>query len=187
MPGLKLTSVSKSGPRSPSSYMRPLQWRHNGPDGVSNHQPHDCLLKRLFGRRSKKTSKLRVTGLCAGNSPITGEFPPQRPVTRKMFPFDDVIMINWRPTSAYNPYILPMRTICGTPSSVVTEMEIVFITVATDTVQPYRTFTHPIERPFTDITTSGPQLIADHSGKASYEKWKQMFLEQASRCFSFAR
>ena len=54
-----------------------LQWRHNGNDGVSNHQPHGCLLNRLFGRRSKKTSKLRVTGLCAGNSPGTGEFPAQ--------------------------------------------------------------------------------------------------------------
>ena len=48
-----------------------LQWRHNGRDGVLNHQPHDCLLNRLFRRRSKKTSKLRVTGLCAGNSPVT--------------------------------------------------------------------------------------------------------------------
>ena len=28
--------------------------------------------------RPKKTSKLRVTGLCAGNSPVTGEFPAQR-------------------------------------------------------------------------------------------------------------
>ena len=45
-----------------------LRWRHNGHDSVSNHQPHDCLLNRLFRRRSKKTSKLRVTGLCAGNS-----------------------------------------------------------------------------------------------------------------------
>ena len=41
-------------------------------DGVSNHQPHDCLLNRSFTHRSKKTSKLRVTGLCAGNSPLTG-------------------------------------------------------------------------------------------------------------------
>ena len=46
----------------------PLQWRHNGCDGVSNHQPHQCLFSRLFGRRSKKTSKLHVTGLCAVNS-----------------------------------------------------------------------------------------------------------------------
>ena len=44
-----------------------LQWRHNGRDSVSNHQPHDCLLNRLFRRRSKKASKLRDTGLCAGN------------------------------------------------------------------------------------------------------------------------
>ena len=54
-----------------------LQWRHNGHDSVSNHQPGDCLLNRLFNRRSKKTSKLRVTGLCAGNSSGTGEFPAQ--------------------------------------------------------------------------------------------------------------
>ena len=54
-----------------------LQWRHNGRDGVSNHQPQHCLLNRLFGRRSKKTSKLRVTGLSAGNSPVTGDFPTQ--------------------------------------------------------------------------------------------------------------
>ena len=51
-----------------------LQWRHNEGDGVSNHQPHDCLLNRLFRGRSKKISKLKW------------------PVTRKMFPFHDVIM-----------------------------------------------------------------------------------------------
>ena len=54
-----------------------LQWRHNGRNSVSNHQPHDCLLNCSFRRRSKKTSKLRVTGLCEGNSPGTGEFPAQ--------------------------------------------------------------------------------------------------------------
>ena len=54
-----------------------LRWRHNEWDGVSNHQPHHCLLNRLSGRRSKKTSKPRLTGLCAGNSPGTGEFPAQ--------------------------------------------------------------------------------------------------------------
>ena len=55
-----------------------LQWRHNEHDGVSNHQHHDCLLSRLFGHKSKKTSKLRVTGLCEGNSPVTGEYPAER-------------------------------------------------------------------------------------------------------------
>ena len=65
-----------------------LQWRHNERHGVSNHQPHDCLPNRLFRRRSKKTSKLCVPGLCVGNS----HSPYKWPVTRKMFPFDDVFM-----------------------------------------------------------------------------------------------
>ena len=33
-----------------------LRWGHNGHDGVSNPQPHHCLLNRLFMCRSKKTS-----------------------------------------------------------------------------------------------------------------------------------
>ena len=44
------------------------------------------------GAGQKKTWKLRVTGFCAGNSPVTGEFPAKRPITRQMSPFDDVIM-----------------------------------------------------------------------------------------------
>ena len=67
-----------------------LQWRHNERDSVSNHQPHDCLLNRLFRRRSKKTLKLRVTGLCAGNSPGTGEFPAQ------MASYAENVSIWWR-------------------------------------------------------------------------------------------
>ena len=55
-----------------------LRWRHNEQDSVTNHQPRDCLLNPLFGRRSKQTSKLRVTDLCVGNSPGTGEFPAQK-------------------------------------------------------------------------------------------------------------
>ena len=65
--------------------MSTLQWRHNERNGVSNHQPHDCLLNHLFGSRSKKASKLRVTGLC--------DSPHKGPVTRKMCLFVDVIMI----------------------------------------------------------------------------------------------
>ena len=53
-----------------------LQWRHEC-DGVSYHQPHGCV-NRLFKRRSKKTPKLRLTGLCEGNSPVTGEFPAHK-------------------------------------------------------------------------------------------------------------
>ena len=54
-----------------------LQWRHNGRDGVSNHQPYDCLFNSSFRCRSKKTSKFRVTDLCEGHSPVTGEFLAQ--------------------------------------------------------------------------------------------------------------
>ena len=55
-----------------------LQLRHNESNGVSNHRRHECLLNRLFRRRSKKTSKLLVTGLCEGNPLVTSEFPTQR-------------------------------------------------------------------------------------------------------------
>ena len=69
-----------------------LQWRQIELDGVSNHQPRDCLLNHLYRRRSQKASKLRVnglcagihwskirvTGFCAGNSPVTDEFLAQR-------------------------------------------------------------------------------------------------------------
>ena len=78
MPWLLMTSWRQGKliwPSSPKIF--PLRWRHNGNDDVSNHQPHHCLLNRLFGCWLKKTSKFRVTGLCAGNSPGTGEFPAQ--------------------------------------------------------------------------------------------------------------
>ena len=72
---MQFTLVSNSHVRG--RFGKTLRWRHNGRDSVSNLQPHDCLLNRLFRRRSKKTSKLRVTGLCVENSPGTGEFPAQ--------------------------------------------------------------------------------------------------------------
>ena len=71
---------------------RSLQWRHNERAGVSNHWRLDGLLNRLFRRRSTKTSKLRVTGLCEGNSPVKANSPHKGLVSRKMFPFDDVII-----------------------------------------------------------------------------------------------
>ena len=71
-----------------------LQWHHNGRDSVSNHRRISCLLSRLFRCRSKKISKLCVPGFLwrihrrPVNSPHKGPA-----VTRKMFPFDDVIMV----------------------------------------------------------------------------------------------
>ena len=77
-----------------------LQWRLNERDGVSNHRRLDGLLDRLFTCRSKKTSQLRVTGLCDGNHRGPVNSPHKGPVTRKLLPFDDVIMNNVRDQTA---------------------------------------------------------------------------------------
>ena len=63
-------------------------------DDVSNHQPHDCLLNRFSRRRSKKISASLafVRGIHQGSV----NSPHKRPVTRKMFPFDDVIIYSFR-------------------------------------------------------------------------------------------
>ena len=96
--GLESTYQNTNGTKTTETPMAirhlPLRWRHNDHDGGSNHQPHGCLLNRLFRRKSKETSKLRVTGLCVGNSPGPVNSPHKGPVMRKMFPFDDVIMPN---------------------------------------------------------------------------------------------
>ena len=60
--------------------------RYNGHDGVSSHRRLDCLIKRVFGCRSTKTSKLRVTGLREGNPLVTGEFPAQRAINAENVP-----------------------------------------------------------------------------------------------------
>ena len=65
-----------------------LEWRHNGCNGVSNHQPHDCLLDRSFRPRLKKTSKHRHWPLC------DGEFPAEMASNAENVPFDDVIMFH---------------------------------------------------------------------------------------------
>ena len=79
----KMASLYWIGARCSSRHQNTLRiislhWRHDGWDSVSNHQCLECLFNRLFRRRSKKTSNLRVTGLCEGNSPVTDKFPSQR-------------------------------------------------------------------------------------------------------------
>ena len=83
---------------------------------ISNHQPRGCLLNRLFRRRSKKTSKLRVTGLYVRNSPGPMNSPHKGPVTRKMFPFDDVIIIKVRCVTM----ITVMAFLCGRQNCIMT-------------------------------------------------------------------
>ena len=73
-----------------------LQWCHNECNGTLNNWHLKCLLNRLFRHRSKKTSKLHVTGLCEGNPPVTVDSPHKGPVIRNINPFDDVIMTSVR-------------------------------------------------------------------------------------------
>ena len=56
----------------------PFQRHHNKCHGVWNNRRLDCMLNRLFRRKSKKTPELRTTGLCGGNPPVIGGFPSQR-------------------------------------------------------------------------------------------------------------
>ena len=53
------------------------------------------FIQLLFSRRSKKTSKLRVPDLCAGNSSGTGEFPAQ------MTSNAENVSISWRHHELY--------------------------------------------------------------------------------------
>ena len=70
----------------------PLRWRHNDCNGISNHQPHGCLLSCLIRHRSKKTSNSMPLAFVRGIHWWPVNSPHKGPVTRKKFPFDDVIM-----------------------------------------------------------------------------------------------
>ena len=70
----------------PTVYRTTLQWRHSERDSVSNHWHLNCLNRRLFRRRSKKTSKLRVN-----LGPVAS--PHKGPITRKtLFSLGNIIM-----------------------------------------------------------------------------------------------
>ena len=84
---------------TPLYWFMTLQWRHNGHDGISIHQPHNYLLNCLF-------RKHQITGPYAGNSPVTGEFPAQMATNAKN------VSIWWR-HHAYirHNYTIPINTI----------------------------------------------------------------------------
>ena len=66
-----------------------IQWYHNGRDGISNHQTHDCLLNRLLRHKHQSSASLAfVKGIHWW--PVNSLH--KWPVTRKMFPFDAAIM-----------------------------------------------------------------------------------------------
>ena len=80
-----------------------LQWRHNELDGVPNHQPHDSLRNADQGKPKSSASLAFVRG--SHRWPVNS--PHKGPVTRKMFPFDDVILCRIQYIS-WNTHIVVM-------------------------------------------------------------------------------
>ena len=80
---------------SSSNFLNPLQWRHNERDGVSNHSLTIVYSTVFSGADHRKhqssTSLVFVWGI--HRWPVNS--PHKWPVTRKMSPFDDVIMQRW--------------------------------------------------------------------------------------------
>ena len=67
----QMETFSRYWPFVPGIHRSPVNPTHKG-------QWCGALMFSLIWAWSKKTSKLSVTGLCEGNSPVTGEFPAQR-------------------------------------------------------------------------------------------------------------
>ena len=80
----------------------PLRWRQNGRDSVSNHQPHNVNSTVYSdadrGKHQNSASLAFVRGIHRG--PVNS--PRKWPVTRKMFPFDDVIMFRVASPHSYD-------------------------------------------------------------------------------------
>ena len=71
---------------------RTLQWHCNERDGVSNHQPHDCLPNRLLGANQRKHQSSASLAFVRGIHRWPVNSPHKGPVMRKRFPFHDIIM-----------------------------------------------------------------------------------------------
>ena len=116
----KIDTHSFSCGRKPIGKTEALQRRDSERDDVSNRQPHNYLLNHLFRRRSTKISKLRVSGLCEGNLPVTGQFPAQRAskgknivfitLKRKMNELSSCFGVLW---SVFQFYICPVGIVWG--------------------------------------------------------------------------
>ena len=76
----------------PALTLSSLQWRHNERDGVSNHRRLDCLLNRFFRRRSNKHQSSASLAFVRGIHRWPVNSPHKGSVTRKIIPFDDVII-----------------------------------------------------------------------------------------------
>ena len=83
---MELFSNEKLGSFSIQRYA--LQWRHNENRGVSNNWRLHCY----FGEDQRKHQSSASLNCAKGKHRWPVLSPHQGPVTRKMFPFDDVIM-----------------------------------------------------------------------------------------------
>ena len=79
--GLKLIHVSKRGP-----------WRHHVSQVATGFVRVRNSLKKSSWWRHQMETFSALLALCAGNSPVTGEFPTQRPVTRNFDVFFDLLL-----------------------------------------------------------------------------------------------
>ena len=70
------------------------QWRHNERDGMSNHRRLHCFSTVSSGAVQRKHQKSESLGFVRGMHRWSVKSPHKRPVTRKTFPFGDVIMIS---------------------------------------------------------------------------------------------
>ena len=90
--------------RTKGYHINTSQWRYNGRDGVSNLQPHNCLLNRYWGADQIKDQSSASLAFVRGIHRWPLSSPHKGPVTRKMFPFDDVKMIMQNCSQALNSY-----------------------------------------------------------------------------------
>ena len=87
------------------------KWRHNGLDGVLNHQRLDCLVNRLFRRKPN----WHQSSTCKGNSPMTCKFPAQR--ATEMFPCHEDF------SRRFTGVFYARRTIQAFPKRAITSLE----------------------------------------------------------------
>ena len=75
--------------------LKSVKWRHNEHNGVSNHQPHDCLLIPFIQDADQRKHQSSVwLAFVRGIHRWPVNSLHKGPITRKMFPFDDIAMRN---------------------------------------------------------------------------------------------
>ena len=93
-----------------SNHIISLQWRHNECDGISNQWCLNCLLNVWSGTDQRKHQSPVSLAFVRGNHWWPVNSPHKGPVTRKMFPFDVVIMYMIAPMPGKRPWKIWIRS-----------------------------------------------------------------------------